>query len=247
MDPSYGDEIAVVTVTYSPGALLDTFLDSLREATSRPVRVVLADNGSVDGAPEKAERERDDVALLRIGENVGYGAGANRGVAELGPEVGWVVVANPDLRWLPGSLDALLEAARRWPRAGALGPLIREPSGEIDPLLTGPAGAPFASSTNTQRGTVVRRDQVPATWIPYGGRSGPAARTARTDGAFQGAVRRVWAQITKRSRALGYACHHRSEPPARLPQRTLDLEEVRRHPVQIGAGRALRDRRHPAP
>ncbi len=61
------------------------------------MRVVLADNGSVDGAPEKAARERENVTLLRIGENVGYGAGANRGVAELGPEVGWVVVANPDL------------------------------------------------------------------------------------------------------------------------------------------------------
>jgi len=130
---TYGEELAVVTVTYSPGALLDTFLDSLREATTRPVHVVLADNGSVDGAPERAEREREDVTLLRIGENVGYGAGANRGVAALGSEVGWVVVANPDLEWRPGALDALREAGDRWPRAGALGPLIREPSGEVYP------------------------------------------------------------------------------------------------------------------
>ncbi|TCK20528.1 N-acetylglucosaminyl-diphospho-decaprenol L-rhamnosyltransferase [Pseudonocardia endophytica] len=130
---SYGEEIGVVTVTYSPGALLDTFLDSLREATSRRARVVLADNGSVDGAPEKAAREREDVSLLRIGENLGYGGGANRGVAELGPDVGWVVVANPDLEWRPGSLDALLDAGKRWPRAGSLGPLIREPSGEVYP------------------------------------------------------------------------------------------------------------------
>lgn len=130
---TYGDELAVVTVTYSPGDTLDPFLDSLAGATSRPVRVVLADNGSVDGAPERAAGARDNVTLLRIGENVGYGAGANRGVAELGPEVGWVVVANPDLEWGPGSIDALREAARRWPRAGALGPLIREPSGEVYP------------------------------------------------------------------------------------------------------------------
>ncbi len=141
MDPSsvdgpvrtYGDELAVVTVTYSPGKTLDAFLDSLSAATDRPVQVVLADNGSVDGAPERAAEHRDDVTLLRIGENVGYGAGANRGVAELGPEVGWVVVANPDLEWGPGSLDALLAGAARHPRAGALGPLIREPSGEVYP------------------------------------------------------------------------------------------------------------------
>ncbi|WP_338051636.1 glycosyltransferase family 2 protein [Pseudonocardia acidicola] len=135
MEPAlrdYGDELAVVTVTYSPGETLDGFLDSLKGATERPVRVVLADNGSVDGAPERAA-ERAGVELLRIGENVGYGSAANRGVAELGPEVGWVVVANPDLVWGEGSLDALLAAAARWPRAGALGPLIRDPDGTVYP------------------------------------------------------------------------------------------------------------------
>ncbi|OLL73957.1 dTDP-Rha:A-D-GlcNAc-diphosphoryl polyprenol, A-3-L-rhamnosyl transferase WbbL [Pseudonocardia sp. Ae263_Ps1] len=132
--PTYGDDVAVVTVTYSPGRTLDTFLDSLAGATGRTgVPVVLADNGSVDGAPERAARERDDVTFLPIGENVGYGAAANRGVASLDGRFGWVVVANPDLEWGPGSLDVLLEAGRRHPRAGSLGPLIREPSGEVYP------------------------------------------------------------------------------------------------------------------
>jgi len=128
----YGDELAVVTVTYSPGEVLDRFLDTLTKATSRRVRVVLADNGSVDGAPERAA-ERDGVELLRIGENVGYGAAANRGVASLPAEFGWVVVANPDIEWGPGSLDAMLEAAERWPRGGAFGPLIREQDGSVYP------------------------------------------------------------------------------------------------------------------
>jgi N-acetylglucosaminyl-diphospho-decaprenol L-rhamnosyltransferase len=129
---TYGDELAVVTVTYSPGETLDAFLDSVPKATTRPVRVILADNGSVDGAPERGA-ERDGVDLLRIGENVGYGTAANRGVAELGDEVGWVVVANPDLVFGPGSLDELLAVAARWPRAGALGPLIRDADGHVYP------------------------------------------------------------------------------------------------------------------
>jgi N-acetylglucosaminyl-diphospho-decaprenol L-rhamnosyltransferase len=94
--------------------------------------VVLADNGSVDGAPEKGA-ERPNVTLLHTGGNVGYGTAANRGVAELGSEYGWIVVANPDLEWAPGSLDTLLEAGTRWPRGGAFGPLIREPSGDVYP------------------------------------------------------------------------------------------------------------------
>ena len=68
----------MVTVTYSPGETLEKFLDSVAKATSRPVRVLLADNGSTDGAPERAA-QRDGVSLLRIGENVGYGTAAKPG------------------------------------------------------------------------------------------------------------------------------------------------------------------------
>ncbi|MBE9376373.1 glycosyltransferase family 2 protein [Saccharopolyspora sp. HNM0983] len=130
---TYGDEIAVVIVTYSPGETLQEFLRTLDDATERGVRVVLADNGSTDGAPERAAAEHDNVQLVPTGGNLGYGGGANRGVAELGGEYGWVVVANADLQWRPGSLDELLAAAQRWPRGGAFGPLIREPDGEIYP------------------------------------------------------------------------------------------------------------------
>jgi N-acetylglucosaminyl-diphospho-decaprenol L-rhamnosyltransferase len=128
----YGDGLAVVVVTYFPGEDLERFLDTLEKATTRDVRVVLADNDSTDDALDKAAR-REYVHLLRIGENLGYGGGANRGVAELDESYGWVVVANPDLEWEPGSLDTLLEATKRWPRGGAFGPLIREPDGTVYP------------------------------------------------------------------------------------------------------------------
>ena len=42
-------------------------------------------------------------------------------------------MANPDVQWGPGSIDALLEAATRWPHAGALGPLIHDPDGSVYP------------------------------------------------------------------------------------------------------------------
>ena len=132
-DTSYGDALAVVTVTYSPGETLRRFLETLPTATTRPVHVVLADNGSTDGAPEAAAQEWDDVELVRTGGNLGYGGGANRGVAALGQEYGWIVVCNPDLEWRPGALDTLLDAAKRWPRGGAFGPLITEPNGKVYP------------------------------------------------------------------------------------------------------------------
>lgn len=146
------DVLPVVAVTYSPGPHLERFLASLSLATERPVSVLLADNGSTDGTPEAAVERYPNVRLLPTGDNLGYGTAVNRTVAQLSrltPDGGvlepgepfggdvwvddWVIVANPDVQWGPGSIDALLEAAARWPRAGALGPLIRDPDGSVYP------------------------------------------------------------------------------------------------------------------
>jgi N-acetylglucosaminyl-diphospho-decaprenol L-rhamnosyltransferase len=126
------DVLPIVTVTYSPGPHLERFLASLSMATERPVTVLLADNGSTDGTPQSAVERYPNVRLFDMGANLGYGTAVNRAVAQLDDD-DWMVVANPDVQWGPGSIDALLSAAARWPRAGALGPLVRDPDGSVYP------------------------------------------------------------------------------------------------------------------
>lgn len=136
------DVLQVVTVTYSPGWHLNRFLASLSLATDRPVRVLMADNGSTDGAPQEALQRYPDVQLFETGANLGYGGAVNRAVTQLAKESAnagdgdleeFLIVANPDVQWGPGSIDALLSAAARWPHAATLGPLIREPDGSVYP------------------------------------------------------------------------------------------------------------------
>jgi len=132
------DVLPVVAVTYSPGPHLERFLASLSLATERPVSVMLADNGSTDGTPEAAVERYPNVRVFATGANLGYGTAVNRAVSRLDKEEepwvdDWVIVANPDVQWGPGSIDALLDAAARWPRAGALGPLVRDPDGSVYP------------------------------------------------------------------------------------------------------------------
>ncbi len=126
-------QLAVVTVTYSPGKHLREFLETLEVATDLSTQVILADNGSTDGEPEAAAAANDNVRLLRTGGNIGYGGAINRAVAEIDSDAEFVIIANPDIRWEAGSIDELLKAAQRWPRAGALGPLVREPDGTVYP------------------------------------------------------------------------------------------------------------------
>ena len=111
--------VRVVVVTYNSGQVLPAFLRSLSAATSAAYEVVVVDNASPQGRPSVPP----EVTLIDSGGNLGYGKAANLGAAGFTGD--WLVVANPDIAWLPGSLDALLAASQRWPQAGCLGPGIR--------------------------------------------------------------------------------------------------------------------------
>ncbi|PRQ10794.1 alpha-D-GlcNAc-diphosphoryl polyprenol, alpha-3-L-rhamnosyl transferase [Corynebacterium sp. 13CS0277] len=131
--------LAVITVTYSSGDYLTRFIESLPHATGRDVVVVMADNGSTDGSPERTEAAYDHVHLLRTGGNLGYGTAINvaaRALAEgqfgeVDPEV--LLIANPDVEFAPGSIDTMLDCLERHPEAGCTGPVIVEPDGSIYP------------------------------------------------------------------------------------------------------------------
>lgn len=132
--------VPVITVTYSPGRHLRALLESLPEATVRGTRTVLADNGSTDGVPQAEAAARDDVEFLDTGGNIGYGAAINAAWRHLGDGAGeaevddeFLVVVNPDVVFESGAIDAMIECARRHPDAGAVGPLIHDPSGEVYP------------------------------------------------------------------------------------------------------------------
>ncbi|HXV92468.1 MAG TPA: glycosyltransferase family 2 protein [Pseudonocardia sp.] len=145
----YGGALAVVTATSSSGpsdTALERFLGSLPAAAARPVPVVVVACGAP--GPEAGPvtlggdpgHDPGDVRVLRIGEDVGFAAAVNRGVAALDADVGWLAVASPHVEWGGGTLDALRSAADRWPRAGALGPVLRGPSGVIRAGAVPPVG-----------------------------------------------------------------------------------------------------------
>ena len=123
--------VRVVAVTYSPGDSLGVLLSSLAKATLAPYEVVLADNGSTDGMPEQAAAAYG-ARLLHTGGNLGYGRAANAGAEHA--DAPWLLIINPDVRFCdPGALDELIAAAERWPQAGALGPAIVTPDGQLYP------------------------------------------------------------------------------------------------------------------
>ena len=175
--------IAVITVTYSPGKYLKDFLQSVPGATERPTLVVMADNGSTDGAPEAAVGP--SVELLHTGGNIGYGSAVNaaaralagrRKAGEVDGE--FFVVSNPDVVFDAGAIDRMIECARNYDTAAAIGPYIREADGSPYPsaravptLRNGIGHALFGAIWPTNPWTRAYRDDAdmsrerPAGWL----------------------------------------------------------------------------------
>lgn len=177
--------VAVITVTYSPGKFLSDFLNSLTQATTQVTHIVLADNGSTDGAPEAAAEHYDNVEFLPTGGNVGYGAAINFAVRQLVPLIDagkvrsdYFIVANPDVVFTPGSIDSLLDCLDRHPEAACAGPYIRQddgtpyPSARAVPTLKNGIGHALFSGiwptnpwTKSYRDNAVMDKERPAGWL----------------------------------------------------------------------------------
>lgn len=126
------EPLRIVTVAYNPGDELALCVESATAATSAPVDFVIVDNGQERETVDSVARAYG-ATVVRPGRNLGYGVAANRGVAAPGARGKWVVVVNPDVVFMPGSIDDLVRAAQSWPRGGAFGPLIRDAEGEVYP------------------------------------------------------------------------------------------------------------------
>jgi len=110
--------VAVVVVNWNSRGLLGDCLSALSAQTLRPRRVVVVDNGSTDGS-ERAAAGRAGVELVRIGANLGFAAGNNRGIARI-EDCEWIALLNPDAFPEPGWLAALVRAADGDPRFSLL-------------------------------------------------------------------------------------------------------------------------------
>jgi N-acetylglucosaminyl-diphospho-decaprenol L-rhamnosyltransferase len=73
-----------------------------------------------------------DVRIVEPGVNLGYGRGANRGVALVeGRE--FVLISNPDVVVHHGAIAALVAALDAQPKVAVVGPQIRRPDGSVYP------------------------------------------------------------------------------------------------------------------
>ena len=128
--PQSGADIDVVIVTWQGRALLGSCLDHLRRQTVAH-HVIVADNASTDGTPEFLREHYPEVELVVLPENLGFGAGNNRGVAA--GSAPYVVLINNDVDVEPDFLELAVAPLREDARCGAVAALTTRPgTGVVD-------------------------------------------------------------------------------------------------------------------
>jgi N-acetylglucosaminyl-diphospho-decaprenol L-rhamnosyltransferase len=119
--------VSAVVVSYNVRDLLVQCIASLRADGIE--HIVVVDNASSDGSADAARAA--DVEVVALDANVGFGSGANRGVARTGTP--YVVICNPDLEVEPGANKALTEVLDGDDALGIVAPRIETPDGRLYP------------------------------------------------------------------------------------------------------------------
>lgn len=116
---------AVIIVNYNSSALLKRCIAALAKQTVTPTKIIVVDNAS-DEAASIQQLEilgNDDINVLLLNENIGYGGAINRALAGI-PDYTYACCLNPDAFPEPTWLENLINVAERHPVAGSVASLM---------------------------------------------------------------------------------------------------------------------------
>jgi GT2 family glycosyltransferase len=117
--------VDVVVPTYGRWELTERCLLHL-DAQTIAHSVIVADNGSEDGTPERIRAAFPGVRVIELGSNLGFPAACNRGAAAGAGEI--VVLVNNDVDARPDFLERLIEPFAD-PGVGSAAALLVRPGG----------------------------------------------------------------------------------------------------------------------
>jgi N-acetylglucosaminyl-diphospho-decaprenol L-rhamnosyltransferase len=140
-------DLAVVIVNFNAGEYLDRCLASLEAHRGEiELEILVIDNASSDGSAA-CVAAHPPARLIENPTNVFLSPAWNQGVAET--TAPYLLFLNPDTEWWKGTLADYLQVAHANPRAGIVGPFVRNsdgtvyPSGRVFPSVVDAVGHAF--------------------------------------------------------------------------------------------------------
>jgi hypothetical protein len=140
--------VTVVIPTWNGWGMLRECLQALQRQTVAPHRVLVVDNGSVDGTVEHLAAQFPHVQVVALPVNEGFAGGCNAGMAAVPDDD--VVLLNNDALPRPDWLAELVAAAHEDERAGLVTSKLLDGSDLVE--STGDYLDPFAVPSHRGRG-----------------------------------------------------------------------------------------------
>jgi GT2 family glycosyltransferase len=126
-------DLSVVIVNWNVKDLLrgclQSLVDSFQAAPDLTTEIIVVDSASADGSAEMVRHEFPQVQLIASQENLGYAGGNNAGAAAAAGR--YIFLLNPDTVVQPDALPRMVAYMDAHPAAGALGPQLLWPNGDI--------------------------------------------------------------------------------------------------------------------
>jgi N-acetylglucosaminyl-diphospho-decaprenol L-rhamnosyltransferase len=124
-------QVDVGVVTWNTRDLTVTALRRLLDTDQDcTIRLLVHDNASSDGTAEAVREQVPEAEVEECPDNLGFAAGVNRLLMRSDTE--FFLTLNSDAWPAPGAIGAMLGAARRHPRAAAVGPRLERPDGTLE-------------------------------------------------------------------------------------------------------------------
>ena len=142
MDAMPQPRVSAVILTHNRAEEALNTVRHMRELPERPPLVVV-DNASTDGTPERIAAAYPDVKLIRLPDNIGAAA-RNAGARSV--DTPYVAFCDDDTVWAPGSLTRACELLDAWPGIAVLSAhVLVGPERRDDPACTVMDASPLPS------------------------------------------------------------------------------------------------------
>ncbi len=124
--------VSCIIISYNTREETSDFITSLElETSSLDAEIIVVDNGSTDGSVPALQERFPNVHLIDAKQNLGFAKGVNVAAARARGE--YLLLLNPDMIALPGSVRALLDFARTHTQYGIYGGRTVRSDGSLEP------------------------------------------------------------------------------------------------------------------
>lgn len=122
-------DVTIVAVNFhSEPPLVRCLRSVLDRSGGLDIEILVVNNGSDNGSIERLQEHVPSAAILGTGQNIGFGAGVNVGLARSSSP--WILILNPDTEMVQGDLPGFIAGASD-PSVAVAGPRTVRPDGSL--------------------------------------------------------------------------------------------------------------------